>query len=336
MEDKMHMEGEIERRKELLEYEVPEVVLKLRGEVSSMDSYNTTIEDLGLTREDFFKTVEFTPISELDIDQNAPHFPDMPRQPEFVPIEMIDIAFPKKELPNADVRLEYTPVVSAVADIYSIAVPATVLVSEFVPLQTPKKAKSTAKIPKTVTVPEFEPPVEITPPALDIICPVMGKSPHFKPLGEIEPPTLNVVYPVLKDAPEILPPAAVKLDASKQHIPDVNTKITFAPLQYHANIKSKLNLPVTTSNISYEPVVSEKPPVSSGSLLYKKPIAEFSPIEMSGVDNERYAHAVSALKLYFAYSYEGIKGSLAEKSFGIELADDMTAPKDFYAIWESM
>jgi len=274
LENVLLTQEEIEKRNELFEYEMTQVILNLKGKYTSNDNVSSPIKDFELAEGDVDKRLDFIPLSKTEIEMQLQDIPAVCIGAGFTPLAdvkpVIRLENDVQNLLLAKHNANFTPLAVTEFKTAAQGVPKTNMNIEFNPVQAAASI-STQEIPESISINQYTPYTGMDVAGLSVVIPATDISCDY--------------VPVSSDTLEVL----------AQDIPMANVKAVFAPLSLKAVTESVGVVPAIGKLPAFSPVV---PPMDTSMKLKTPAIRnslEFKPLDVQVEFQDIESPAVSSI-----------------------------------------
>jgi hypothetical protein len=414
MDDILLTKEELEKQRELFDYEMTQVILNLEGKYAKFDRNNSPIKDSKEFADEVLgRHLDFEPLSDVEADIKAQNIPSLGSKPDYTPLTDVKpvVGIKAQDVPSVDKKSTFTPLVN-VKPVAKIKADEKEIAAAKNTLRY-KKHKKPQVVFATCTVPAQKSTVEYTPFAAEITVPVFENEMNsglftrrgvkYTPITDAKAKTKDHVLPRIGGAVEFSPFTDIAIADQAQSIPNIgvsaaytpNTEIEIKPvsnarvpavsIQYTALNDVVKNLPIhDVPSLKTTPVYSPmqattvkktKKKIPSGTVSPKfvplKPVEITHPDNVMPSANKRVEFMpltnpvedlpkIESPKIGKTPDFEPVKissvtsftGSVPATKLDVKFAPkkavktkmrpidaipvELIAPKDFYAMWESL
>ncbi len=274
MENTLSTREEIERRKELFEYEMTEVILKLKGKFAKFDREQSPLRDSGLTNSDFICKPEFVPLPIVEVESGKFTVPVVNPQPEFAPLPIVEVKSGKFTVPAVSPQPEFAPLPIVEVKSGKFTVPAVNPQPEFAPLPivevesgkftvpaVSKQAKykpfnvtisgASVNVPVTLSAVDYSPMVDKKPIKSGFKVPAIPRSMDYIAFKGATPKSSVKAVPHLGEVPAFKPTAVTGISRAECSLPDAVGDIGYTPFKNKSDKAMKIDVPAFSSISEY-------------------------------------------------------------------------------------
>jgi hypothetical protein len=307
MNDTPSTSEEIEKRKELFEYEMTQVLLNLKGKFAKFDRENSPLRDSGLTESDLAVKYEFVPLPEVAVPSANLAVPTVEQPIAYNALDLADLELatfaqtPQAAAANvnvafnpiAEVKVEnrgpatavpsvgvaYTPLAAVTPNI-AVPVPALPVVEAYVPLSASHVASTLAEVPNAGAKTVNFVPVKHTAQKLTITTvPQLAEAPAFEP--GVAPAVSEIEYaPAPAVALRYKPARKAKVKAIHRDAPTIPSVAAYAPVAASEVAALGVAVPLDSPSDSlYTPVAASEVAALNVAVPTETPKVSFAPLK---------------------------------------------------------